>query len=74
MGCALPPGDRVRIVGWNCKGPFKKLWSETVLFNSHSGDKRCVAVLIGDGTPIENIDFQNIIKDNLSKLTFNVKN
>ena len=18
MGCALPPGDRVRIVGWNC--------------------------------------------------------
>ena len=30
--------------------------------------------MIRDGTPIENIDFQNIIKGNFSKLTFNVKN
>ena len=75
LGPALPPGDRVRIVGWNCnslgdysnqvrfvskirkmdgdifvlcdtrlgladEAPFKKLWGETVLFNSHSSDKR----------------------------------
>ena len=81
MGSALPPGDRVRIVGWNCnslskysnqirfvskirkmdgdifvlcdtrlrpsdEGPFKKLWGETVLFNSHSGDKRSMFVIM----------------------------
>ena len=56
------------------QGPFKKLWGEAFFFNSHSGDKRGIAVLIRDGTPIENIDFQNIIKGNFSKLTFNVKN
>ena len=98
MGCAHPPGDRVRMVGWNCnslgkyasqvkfinkirkmegdifvlcdtrlspsdEGSFRKIWGETVLFNSQSGDRRGIAVLIRDGTPIENIEFQNIIRD-----------
>ena len=31
-------------------------------------------MLIRDGTPIENINFQNIIKGNFSKLFFKVKN
>ena len=56
------------------EGPFRKAWNETVFFNSHSGDRRGIAVLIRDGTLIENVEFQNIIKGNFSKLTFNVKN
>ena len=56
------------------EGPFKKLWGKTVLFNSHSGDKRGIAALIRDGTPIENINFQNIIKGNFSNLSFKAKN
>ena len=56
------------------KGPFRTLWGKTVRFNSHSRDKRGIAVLIRDGTPIENINFQNVIKGDFSKLTFNVKN
>ena len=55
------------------EGPFKKLWGETSFFNSHSSDKQGIAVLIRDATPLENIQFQNIIKGNFSKLTFNLK-
>ena len=47
---------------------------ETVLFNSHSSDKRGLAVLIKDGTPIEEVGFQNVIKGNFSKLSFKAKN
>ena len=56
------------------EGAFRKLWGETCHFNSHSSDKHGIAVLIRDGTPIDNIKFQNIIRGNFSKLTFNVKN
>ena len=56
------------------EGPFRKIWRETALFNSHSGDRRGITVLNRDGTCIENIEFQNIIKGNFSKLTFNMKN
>ena len=41
------------------EGAFRKLWGETCHFNSHSSDKRGIAVLIRDGTPIDNIEFQN---------------
>ena len=54
--------------------PLKKILGETVHFNSHSSDKRGLAVLIKDGTPIEEIHFENIIKGNFSKLSFKVKN
>ena len=43
-------------------------------FNSHSIDVRGLAILIKDGTPIEEIHFENIIKGNFSKLSFTVKN
>ena len=54
--------------------PFEKLWGERVYFNSHSSDKRGLAILIKDGTPIEEIHCENIIKGNFSKLSFKVKN
>ena len=54
--------------------PFRKLWGERVYFNSHSSDKRGIAILIKDGNPSEEIHCENIIKGNFSKLTFKVKN
>ena len=109
MGWTPTPGDRVRIVGWNCnslwpylsqigfinkirktdgdifvlydtrlkltdEARFKKLWGETCFFNSYSGERRGIAVLIKDGTAIDNIEFHNVIKGNFSKLTFSVNN
>ena len=47
---------------------FKKMWGETCFFNSFSGERRGIAVLIKDGTAIDNIEFNNIIKGNFSKL------
>ena len=55
------------------EAPFKKIWGETVLFNSHSSDKRGLAVLIKDRTPIEDVNFQNVIKGSFSKLSFKAK-
>ena len=52
----------------------RKLWGKTCFFDSYSGEKRGIAVLIKVGTPIYNIDFHNVIKGNFSKLTFSVKN
>ena len=53
---------------------FKKLWGERVFFNSHSSDKRGIAILVKDDTPIDDIQCENILKGNFSKLTFKVKN
>ena len=52
---------------------FKKLWGEYFFFNSHSSDKRGIAVLIKDCIPINDIKFENILKGNLSKLLFRIK-
>ena len=52
---------------------FRKLWGERVFFNSHSSDKRGIAVLVKDDTPISDIKLENILKGNFSKLTFKVK-
>ena len=60
-------------LGLTDEATFKKLWGETVMFNSHSSEKRGLAVLIKDGTPIKDVSFQNIIKGYFSKLSFYVK-
>ena len=41
---------------------FKKLWGQGVFFNSHSSNKRGIAVLVKDDTPINDIKFENILK------------
>ena len=53
---------------------FKKLWGEKFFFNSNSNDKRGIAILVKDDTPINDIKCEKIIKGNFSKLTFKVKN
>ena len=45
---------------------FRKLWGETCYFNSYSGERRGIAVLIKDGTSVDNIDFHNVIKGNFT--------
>ena len=55
------------------KTAFKKLWGERVFFNSHTSNKRGIAILVKDDTPIDDIKCENIIKENFSKLTFRVK-
>ena len=53
---------------------FRKLWGEKVFLNLHSSNKRGIAILVKDGTPIDDIKCENILKGNFSKLTFKVKN
>ena len=55
------------------ESPFRKLWGERVYFNFHSSNKRGIAILIKNRTPIEDIQCKNIIKGNFSSLTFKVK-
>ena len=44
-------------------------------FTSHGSNERDIAVLIKEEAPITNIEWTNvIIKENFSKLSFNVKN
>ena len=47
---------------------------EKKLFNSHSSDKRGIAILVKNDTPISDIEFENTLKRNFSKLTFKIKN
>ena len=50
--------------------PFKKLWGDTAYFNSYCGNRRGITVLIKDGTPITDIEWENVIPGNFSKLSF----
>ena len=49
------------------------MWGEGAYFNSYSNSQRGLAVLFKDSLPVKNIQFQNIIDGNFSKLTFKVK-
>ena len=61
-------------LGRKDEAAFKKLWGKFFYFNSHSSDKRGIAVLITEDTPITNIEWTNVIKEQFSKLSFYVKN
>ena len=47
---------------------FRRIWGGTAYFNSYCSSKRGIAVLIKNDTPISNLDWENVIPGNLSKL------
>ena len=49
---------------------FEKMWGGKVFFNSLSSNRRGLAVLVKDNTPITDIGWENIIPGNFSRLTF----
>ena len=49
---------------------FKAMWGQTCFFNSFCSNLRGIAVLIKDNLDINNVQWQNIIKGNFSRLTF----
>ena len=53
---------------------FRQMWGGTAYFNSSCSNKRGIAVLIKNDTPISNIDWEIVIPGNFSKLSFKVKN
>ena len=50
--------------------PCKKLWGEMAYFNSYCGSKRGITVLIKNDTPITDIEWENVIPGNFSRLSF----
>ena len=52
---------------------MKSMWGNRCYFNSLCGNARGIAVLIKDGVELKNLEWQNIIQGNLSKLTFTFK-
>ena len=46
------------------------MWGGKVLFNSLSSNRRGIAVLVKNNTPITDIGWENIIPGNYSRLTF----
>ena len=49
---------------------FRQMWGGTAYFNSLCSNKRGIAVLIKNDTPISNVEWKNIIPVNFSKLSF----
>ena len=49
---------------------FKALWGQMCFFNSFCSNSRGIAVLIRDNLEISNVQWQNIIKEHFSRLTF----
>ena len=52
---------------------FKQMWGEIAYFNSLCCNKRGLAVLIRNETPISDITWENVIPGNFSKLCFKTK-
>ena len=52
---------------------FRKLWEARVFFNSHSSNKRGIAVLIKDNAPVTDLEWQKVIPGNFSKLSMVIK-
>ena len=46
------------------------MWGGTAYFNSFCSNKRGLVVLIKNDTPISNVEWENIIPGNFSKLSF----
>ena len=53
---------------------FKRIWGEVAYFNSYCGNKRGITVLIRNDTPITDIEWENVIPGNFSKLSFKANN
>ena len=51
---------------------FWQIWGGTAYFNSFCSNRRGIAVLIKKDTPISNVDWENVIPGNFSKLSFKV--
>ena len=49
------------------------MWGGMAYFNSYCSNKRGIAVLIKNDNPISNIEWENVIQGNFSKLSFKVK-
>ena len=60
-------------LGTKDEAAFRKLWGGIFFFNSHSSDKRGIAVLVKEDTPITDIGIENVIKGNFSKLSFKIR-
>ena len=52
---------------------FRKVWVERVFLNSYSSSKRGIAVLIKDNTPVTDLEWENVIPGNFSKLSMVIK-
>ena len=50
--------------------PFKKLWGDMAYFNSYCWNRRGITALIKNGTPITDIEWENVIPGNFSKPSF----
>ena len=56
-------------LGQGDEDAFRRLWGERVFFNSYSSNKRGIAVLIKDSAPVTNLEWENVIPGNFSKLS-----
>ena len=61
------------MLGQGDEDGFRKLWGEKVFFNSYSSSKRGIAVLIKDSAPVTDLEWENGIPGNFSKLSMVVK-
>ena len=52
---------------------LRSTWGKRCYFNSLCGNARGIAVLIKDGIELEDLDWQNTIQGNISKLMFTFK-
>ena len=53
---------------------FGKLWGEGAYFNSFSSSQRGLTILFKDSLPAREVNINNLIKGNYTRLTFKVKN
>ena len=50
------------------------MWGGMAYFNSYCSCKRGIVVLIKNDTPITDVEFENVIPGNFSKLSFRANN
>ena len=60
-------------LGSDSERVFGKLWGEQSYFNSFSTSQRGLAILIKDSLPVKDMQIENIIKGNYTKLTFKIR-
>ena len=52
---------------------FGKLWGEQSYFNSFGTSQRGLAIPIKDSLPVKDVQIENIIKGNYTRLTFKIR-